>query len=72
MLEQNILAPYKFIHKPAKFEFSFNYIKASDCLPQMLQLLRASTLSTAEQNAMVLNKVNTILFLISCYYFCRL
>lgn len=53
MLEGNILAPYKFIHKPADFQLSFNYVKVDDCLPQILQLARAATLPTAEQNAMV-------------------
>lgn len=53
MLEGNILAPYKFIHRPAEFQFSFNYVKINDCLPQISQLLRAATLPTAEQNAMV-------------------
>lgn len=54
MLEGNVLAPYKFIHKPAEFKFSFNYVKVDDCLPQILQLMRAATLPTAEQNAMVI------------------
>lgn len=53
MLEKNILAPYKFLHKKAHFLFSFNYAMVEDCLPQMLQLHRAATLPTAEQNAMV-------------------
>ena len=53
MLAGNVLAPYKFIHKLANFQFSFNYVKIDDCLPQILQLLRAATLPTAEQNAMV-------------------
>ena len=55
MLEGNILAPYKFIHKNTRFFFSFNYAKVdTDCLPQTLQLLRAATLPMAEQNAMVI------------------
>ncbi|CAL7951198.1 unnamed protein product [Xylocopa violacea] len=53
MLEKNILAPYKFIHQNATFHFYFNYAKVDDCLPQILQLFRATTLPTAEQNAMI-------------------
>lgn len=59
MLEKNILAPYKFIHENATFYFYFNYAKVDDCLPQILQLLRAATLPTAEQNAMVLSIIIT-------------
>lgn len=55
MLEGNILAPYQFVHKNTCFLFSFNYAKVdTDCLPQIAQLLRAATLSMAEQNAMVI------------------
>lgn len=53
MLKGNRLEPYKFVHKKACFLVSFDYAKPDDCLPQILQLLRASTLPTAEQNAMV-------------------
>ncbi|XP_015523883.2 protein FAN isoform X1 [Neodiprion lecontei] len=53
MLQGNILAPYKFIHKENHFLFRFNYATIEDCLPQILQLLRATTLPTAEQNAMI-------------------
>ncbi|XP_001606594.3 protein FAN [Nasonia vitripennis] len=59
MLKGNILAPYKFIHKPAEFQFSFNYVKVDDCLPQILQLMRAATLPTAEQNAMIMAIVHS-------------
>ncbi|XP_076638062.1 protein FAN [Colletes latitarsis] len=54
MLEKNIIAPYKFIHEHATFYFYFNYAKVEDCLPQILQLLRAASLPTAEQNAMIM------------------
>ncbi|CAK9822791.1 Protein FAN [Anthophora retusa] len=54
MLEKNILAPYKFIHQNTTFYFYFNYAEVSDCLPQILQLLRAATLPTAEQNVMIM------------------
>ncbi|XP_015607510.1 protein FAN [Cephus cinctus] len=59
MLEGNILAPYKFIHKTTCFLFSFNYAKVDECLPHMLQLLRATTLPTAEQNAMIMAIVHS-------------
>lgn len=54
MLEKNILAPYKFIHQNTIFHFCFNYAKIEDCLPHILQLHRAASLATAEQNAMVI------------------
>ena len=53
MLEGNVLAPYKFVHKKTSFQFGFNYANIDHCLSQILQLLRAATLPTAEQNAMV-------------------
>nr|XP_012149911.1 PREDICTED: protein FAN isoform X2 [Megachile rotundata] len=59
MLEKNIPAPYKFIHENATFYFYFNYAKVDDCLPQMLQLIRATTLPTAEQNAMIMAIVHS-------------
>ncbi|KAK0098497.1 hypothetical protein PV326_007758 [Microctonus aethiopoides] len=59
MLKGNRLEPYKFVHKKACFLVSFDYAKADDCLPQILQLLRASTLPTAEQNAMVMTIVHS-------------
>lgn len=59
MLEKNILAPYKFIHRHATFYFYFNYAKVEDCLPQILQLLRAATLPTAEQNSMIMAIVHS-------------
>ncbi|XP_015181599.1 PREDICTED: protein FAN-like isoform X1 [Polistes dominula] len=59
MLEKNVLAPYKFIHKNAMFQFCFNYAKVENCLPQILQLHRAATLPTAEQNAMIMTIVHS-------------
>lgn len=53
MLEKNILAPYRFIHQNIVFHFCFNYAKIEDCLPLILQLHRAASLVTVEQNAMV-------------------
>jgi len=54
MLEKNILAPYKFIHQNTIFNFCFNYAKVEDCISQILQLYRAASLITVEQNAMVI------------------
>lgn len=54
MLEKNILAPYRFIHQNTVFHFCFNYAKIEDCLPLILQLHRAASLVTVEQNAMVI------------------
>ncbi|KAJ8681165.1 hypothetical protein QAD02_016952 [Eretmocerus hayati] len=59
MLEGNILAPYKFMHSSATFLFSFNYVKVDDILPQISQLLRAASLPTAEQNAMIMTIVHS-------------
>lgn len=59
MLEKNVLAPYKFIHKNATFHFFLNYAKVENCLPHILQLFRAATLPTAEQNAMIMTIVHS-------------
>ncbi|XP_025263556.1 protein FAN isoform X2 [Camponotus floridanus] len=59
MLEKNILAPYKFIHQNTIFRFCFNYAKIEDCLPHILQLHRAASLATAEQNAMIMAIVHS-------------
>lgn len=60
MLEKNILAPYRFIHQNTVFQFGFNYGKVEDCLPQILQLHRAASLVTAQQNAMVNALLNVL------------
>ncbi|XP_015108694.1 protein FAN isoform X1 [Diachasma alloeum] len=59
MLKGNILEPYKFVHKSARFYISFNYANPEDCLPQIMQLLRAATLPTAEHNAMIMTIVHS-------------
>lgn len=59
MLEKNILAPYRFIHQNTVFQFGFNYGKVEDCLPQILQLHRAASLVTAQQNAMIMAIVHS-------------
>jgi len=53
MLSQNIIAPFKFRRKTEKFVFSFTYRKVADCLSQVQQLHRASSLPPVEQNGMV-------------------
>lgn len=53
MLEENILAPYKFIADTKEFYFFFDFACAEECLSQMLQLQRASTLHAPEHNSMV-------------------
>lgn len=53
MLQGNVIAAYKFKHEKVTFLFLLNYAKVDDCLPQILQLYRASTLPPPEQNSMV-------------------
>lgn len=53
MLQDNILAPYKFIYEERDFYILFNFASADDCLSQMQQLQRASTLHAPEHNSMV-------------------
>lgn len=52
MLEGNIVAPYIF-KESANFLFLLNYANIMNCLPQICQLRRASTLPAAEQADMV-------------------
>lgn len=54
MLEGNVIAPYKF-KGPANFLFVLVYAKITNCLPQICQLHRASSLPAAEQADMVSN-----------------
>ncbi|CAG9566652.1 unnamed protein product [Danaus chrysippus] len=53
MLEENILAPYKFKYECKEFRFIFDFVSAEECLSQMQQLHRASTLHAPEHNSMV-------------------
>ncbi|XP_049879652.1 protein FAN-like [Pectinophora gossypiella] len=53
MLEENVLAPYKFIYEDREFYVSFDFASADECLGQMQQLQRASTLHAPEHNSMV-------------------
>ncbi|CAH0404999.1 unnamed protein product [Chilo suppressalis] len=53
MLEENILAPYKFMYEEKEFFIFFDFASAEECLSQMEQLQRASTLHAPEHNSMV-------------------
>lgn len=53
MLEDNVLAPYKFIYEPKEFYIFYDFASAEECLCQMQQLQRASTLHAPEHNSMV-------------------
>lgn len=53
MLEENILAPYKFIYEDKDFYVFFDFASSEECLCQMQQLQRASTLHAPEHNSMV-------------------
>lgn len=53
MLEENILAPYKFVYEEKEFFIFFDFASADECLSQMEQLQRASTLHAPEHNSMV-------------------
>lgn len=53
MLEENILAPYKFVYENRDFYIHFDFASAEECLSHMQQLLRASTLHAPEHNSMV-------------------
>ncbi|XP_028155819.1 protein FAN-like isoform X2 [Ostrinia furnacalis] len=53
MLEENILAPYKFKYEDKDFLILFDFASAEECLSQMEQLQRASTLHAPEHNSMV-------------------
>ncbi|KOB71761.1 Protein FAN, partial [Operophtera brumata] len=53
MLEGNVLAPYKFVYEPKEFYIFYDFASAEECLSQMQQLQRASTLHAPEHNSMV-------------------
>lgn len=52
LFEKNTIAPYQF-KESANFLFLLNYANIMNCLPQICQLHRASTLPAAEQADMV-------------------
>ncbi|KAG5896999.1 hypothetical protein JTB14_010751 [Gonioctena quinquepunctata] len=58
LLEKNIIAPYQF-KGPANFLFLLNYANVTNCLPQISQLHRASTLPAAEQSDMIATIVHS-------------
>lgn len=53
MLEENVIAPYIFKYELKDFYFFFDFASAEECLSQMQQLQRASTLHAPEHNSMV-------------------
>lgn len=53
MLENNIVAPYKFKDIKTSFLFELHYAKVDDYVGQLNQLHRASSLYAYEQNSMV-------------------
>ncbi|KAG1668548.1 Protein FAN [Nymphon striatum] len=53
MLKDNVIAPYEFNKNKQKYLFTLQFIKVEDCLPNICQLMRASTLPGAEQAAMI-------------------
>ncbi|KAK6632193.1 hypothetical protein RUM44_007224 [Polyplax serrata] len=53
MLQGNVIAAYKFKQGKTTFSFLLNYAKVDDCLSQILQLYRASTLPPPEQSSML-------------------
>ncbi|XP_067052011.1 protein FAN-like isoform X3 [Acropora muricata] len=53
MKEGNTIASYNFRREKTKYLFSFNFVALNFVLPQLQQLLRASTLMPADQKAMI-------------------
>ncbi|KAK2550481.1 Protein FAN [Acropora cervicornis] len=53
MKEGNTIAPYNFRREKTKYLFSFNFVALNFVLPELQQLLRASTLKPADQKAMI-------------------
>ncbi|XP_077982163.1 protein FAN-like isoform X3 [Glandiceps talaboti] len=53
MKEDNMIAPYKYRKQPDKYLFSLNFGTCEAVVPQMCQLLRASTLTLADQASMI-------------------
>ncbi|XP_061198203.1 protein FAN-like [Saccostrea echinata] len=53
MKENNIIGPYSFFKEASDYTFQLDYASVDDCLPQICQLHRASTLPPGEQTAMI-------------------
>ncbi|XP_053677990.1 protein FAN-like [Anopheles nili] len=53
MLKNKVIHPYHFVQKEYTFLFHFHYAKLDECLQQICQLYRASTLPSYEQNSMI-------------------
>ncbi|XP_074031053.1 protein FAN [Leptinotarsa decemlineata] len=58
LLEKNVIAPYQF-KGSANFLFLLNYANITNCLPQISQLHRASSLPAAEQSDMIATIVHS-------------
>ncbi|XP_023211855.1 BEACH domain-containing protein lvsF-like isoform X1 [Centruroides sculpturatus] len=52
-IEGGVIAPYRFKRERQAYLFTLNYVSASHCLPQILQLRRAATLPGVEQASMI-------------------
>ncbi|XP_055844973.1 protein FAN-like isoform X2 [Episyrphus balteatus] len=54
LLENNVIAPYKFVNCERSFRFVFHYVKVDDdVIPLLQQLQRASSLPNLEQSSMI-------------------
>ncbi|XP_041776593.1 protein FAN-like isoform X1 [Anopheles merus] len=53
MLDRGQIQPYRFVQQECTFLFHFHYAKLDECLQQICQLYRASTLPSYEQNSMI-------------------
>uniref|UniRef100_A0A182QB95 WD repeat-containing protein 55 homolog n=1 Tax=Anopheles farauti TaxID=69004 RepID=A0A182QB95_9DIPT len=53
MMDGNVVQPYRFVQRECTFLFHFHYAKLDECLQQICQLYRASTLPSYEQNSMI-------------------
>ncbi|XP_058126854.1 protein FAN-like [Anopheles ziemanni] len=53
MLSENTIQPYHFVQRECRFLFNFHFAKLDECLQQICQLNRASTLPSYEQNSMI-------------------
>lgn len=60
MLDQNVLAPYKFVPGKRLFLFNLHYGRVDLYLNQLCQLHRASSLHAFEQNDMVCGGAQSI------------
>ncbi|VVD01442.1 unnamed protein product, partial [Leptidea sinapis] len=59
MLEDNILAPYRFKYESKVFYFHLDFLTTDECLNHLLQLHRASTLPAQEHNSMIVTIIHS-------------